>query len=164
MTSLDTPIVIDPDANSGVNEVQSIKVDGTAGTWTLEYEGQKTDALAFNISPANLAAELEELAGIPEGSVTVSGGVGNAGGTTPYLVEFTEELAGQDIELLVDADELTGGGADVTVTTTAGGKDATASLAVQRGKGAADATARVSPLTSPSPTAHRAANSATYGD
>lgn len=37
-----------------VNEVQSIAVDATGGTFTITYSGQTTAALAFDVSAANM--------------------------------------------------------------------------------------------------------------
>lgn len=162
-TVLDTPVVVDSESG-GINEVQSVKVDGTGGTFQLGIEGDLTAKLAFNVSPANLAAALEDLPAIPEGSITVTGGVGNSGGTNPYFVTFEGELSGENVDLLADADELTGGGADVTVTVVTAGKSPEEAGAVVRGTGLADRTEDVSPLTGASPSGDRASNAAKYGD
>lgn len=145
------------------SEVQSVKVDGTGGTFQLIYEGDKTAKVAFNVSAAALKTALEDLPGIPNGAITVTGGPGNSGGTTPYLVTFGGDLAEQDIDLLGDEDELTGGGADVTVTVvTAGGA---ATKAVQRGEAPlADRTAIENPLLGKSPVAYRAEHASDFGD
>lgn len=145
----------------GTNEVQSVKVDGTSGTFTLSYDGDTTDALAFDISAANLAAALEGLQDIED--VSVTGGPGNSGGTTPYVVTFLDPAA-LDAELLGDADELAGGGADVTVTEVTKGESVEDSDAVQLGTGNADGTTLTSPLENPSPAAARAADGEDYGD
>jgi hypothetical protein len=163
MTELDTRVVIDS-ATGGINEVQSVKVDGTGGTFTLELEGEKTDTIAWNASAATVEAELVELASVDSGDVSVTGGPGNSGGTTPYLVTFEGDLGGQNVELLADADELTGGGADVTVSVVTAGESPEEANAIIRGTGDADRTGEASLLSGDSPAEDRAANKADYGD
>jgi hypothetical protein len=162
-TQLDTPVVVDSESGA-INEVQSVKVDGTGGTFQLLAEGDLTAKLPFNATPAAVATALEDLPAIPEGSVTVSGGVGNSGGTNPYLVTFDGPLGGENVDLLGDADELTGGGADVTVTVVTAGKDPEEAGAVIRGTGLADRTEDVSPLTGKSPAQKRADSPGDFGD
>jgi hypothetical protein len=61
------------------------------------------DDLGFNISAAELEAELNALPSIGSvgGSVTVTGGPGNSTGSTPYMIEFGGTLAGDDVPQLV---------------------------------------------------------------
>ena len=162
-TILDTPVIIDSESG-GVNEVQQVKVDGTAGTFTLSLEGQTTDAIAFNASAPTVQTELEELANVSVGDVSVKGGPGNSGGTTPYIVTFKGNFSAQNVELLGDADELTGGGEDVTVTVLTAGQTPEEAGAIQRGSGDADRTEDVSPLTGASPAEQREANGSDFGD
>jgi len=97
------------------NEIQSITVDATSGTWTVEFDGDVSGPLAFDISAYDLQVALEGLVGIALGDVVVVGGPGDAGGTTPYFVTFTGLLAGLDVSALVVASvDLAGGGASVT--------------------------------------------------
>lgn len=89
------------------NEIQTIThedgVDG--GTFTLEFAGQITSALAWNISAANLELALEALVNIGTDNVTVTG---SAGG--PYTITFTGALAGVNVPTLVAVSSLTDGG------------------------------------------------------
>lgn len=114
------------------NEAQSVKVDATAKKFKLKYSGQTTADIKFNATAAEVREALEALSNIAVGDVGVTGGPGNSGGTTPYVVIFQGALGGADAALLefVQGSEgaLTGGGATVTITTTrAGSKGPTGS-------------------------------------
>lgn len=104
-----------------VNEKQSLKVQGTGGTFQLKFEGELTSKIAFNATAAAVQAALEALDSINVGDVTVTGGPGNEAGSTPYVVVFAGRFEGTDVPALEAPDELTGGEAKVTVTTTEGG-------------------------------------------
>jgi Tol biopolymer transport system component len=113
------------------NEMQAVMVNAAAGQFTLTFSGETTADLVYNASPAEVQAALNALPAISTGggSVTVAGGPGNAGGTSPYLVNFNGgPLAGTDVEELTGASGTTplsagsGVGADeVTVNTFAEG-------------------------------------------
>lgn len=106
------------------NEVQSLRVDATAGQFKLTF-GEKTTAdIAFNATAKAVEEALVALTSIGAGGVSVSGGPGDAGGTKPYVVNFIGKFTGTDVAALVTAAgtvPLTGGGAAATVTTTVGG-------------------------------------------
>jgi len=98
-----------------VAEVQKVTISGapTGGTFTLTYDGQTTDAIAYNATAATVQAAIEALANV--GSATVSG---DAGG--PYTVTF----GGSDnIPQMTATSSLTGGTdpAVAVTTTTSGG-------------------------------------------
>jgi len=101
------------------NEVQTITIDATGGTWNVDWAGTPT-SVAFNVTAAALQAQLEVDVGA--GNVTVTGGVGATGGLNPYIVEFVGTSAKTDVALItVDGSSLTGGaGTAVAVETTAG--------------------------------------------
>lgn len=102
-------------AQADVNEVQTLTITATGGTYTLTYDGQTTAAIAWDANAAAIDAALEALSNIGAGDVTVAG----AG---PYTITFTGALAQTDVsQLTVDATSLTGGTA--TLTTTTGGDD-----------------------------------------
>lgn len=112
-------------------ESVSIAVDATGGTWEITFQGETTAALAFNASAATVKAELEKLNDINVGDIAVSGGPGNAGGTTPYVITFlaTGQYGGLDAPAITTVVTgtpplLTGGAATAVVTTTAGGSGA----------------------------------------
>lgn len=53
-------------------EVQTITIDATGGTFTVTFDGETTGALAWNISAANLLAALEGLSSLQAGDITVT--------------------------------------------------------------------------------------------
>jgi len=108
----------------GVNEAQKVSVDATGGGFTLTFNGQTTVLLAYNEDPSQVAAALNGLSTIGGvgGSVTVSGGPGDAGGTHPYLIAFGGSLASTNVsQLTANSGSLTGGAHTATVTTTVPG-------------------------------------------
>lgn len=109
---------------NAANEVQSVTVNAAGGTFTLTYSGQTTSALAFDISAANLKAALEALSNIGAGDVAVTGGPGDDGGTTPYVVSFQGDLAYTDVaQMTSNAGSLTGGAGTAVVATVTPGDD-----------------------------------------
>jgi len=102
------------------SEVQQIVVDATSGTWNLTFGGDTTAALTFDIAAFDVQVALEGLVSVPDiapGDVVVSGGPGDSGGTTPYVVTFTGALGETNVPDIVAADiDLAGGGAGVAAT------------------------------------------------
>lgn len=110
-----------------VNEVQSVKVDATAGQFKLTFEGQQTGNIAYNATATAVREALEALSNIAASEVSVSGGPGNSGGTTPYVVTFLLSLAGTNVGAMTGANgttPLSGGGAAVTISTSTQGSQA----------------------------------------
>lgn len=100
------------------NEVQSLMVKATAGTYTLTFGGETTDSISFDADPSVVQAQLNGLSSIGGvgGTVTVTGGVGDATGSNPYLVTFGGSQAGANQPLIVDdSSSLSGGDAAVLV-------------------------------------------------
>ena len=64
------------------------------GTFKLTLNGETTDAIAYDASAADIKAALEALAGVEVGDVDVTGSDLPAGN---IAIEFTGNLAGQDI-------------------------------------------------------------------
>lgn len=111
------PISDNTVTEDGANERVQFKVDATGGTFTATYGGQTTSALAYNVSADNFEAALESLSSVPDGAVQVTGGPGNSGGTTPYVIEFVGDLANTNVGAVTgSAASLTGGGAAITIT------------------------------------------------
>lgn len=110
------------------NEVQTVTVDATGGTFTWTHGGQTTAATAFNASAATFLANIEALSNFVPGDVTVTGGPGAAGGGTPYTITFTGLYADTNVAAATtNAGSLTGGAGTATVATvTAGGAPGTA--------------------------------------
>ncbi len=109
------------------NETQAVRVDATGGTFKLGFGTDTTADIPSTATKAQVEAALDGLASIGAGGVSVSGGPGNAGGSTPYLVTFDgNSLAGADQPLLKASDgstPLSGGGASATAYTTRKGGD-----------------------------------------
>lgn len=109
-----SPVVI----TGGTSEVVSIAVNATGGTFTTTFGGQTTAAVAYNATASAYQAALEALSTIEVGHVTVTGGPGNSGATTPYVITFAQIL-GDVGAVTTNPASLTGGAmtAAVTVTT-----------------------------------------------
>jgi hypothetical protein len=107
------------------NEVQSVKVDATAGQYKLTFNGQQTADLAFDATSGTVQTALRGLSSINGANVTVTGGPGDSGGTTPYTVTFIGTLGNQNVPALTaqaGTTPLSGGGAAVTITTPTPGR------------------------------------------
>ena len=68
-----------------VDEVNAVKIRATGGSFKLTFEGQSTGPLAYNASAAEVQTALNGLSTISSGggSVSVSGGPGDATGSNP---------------------------------------------------------------------------------
>lgn len=107
-----------------VDEVQTITVDATGGTFTVSFGGQTTAALAFDVSAADLQTALQGLSSIGSGNATVSG-------TAPYTVTFAGTLAGTNVaQLTTNAASLTGNTHSATVATSTPGAPRTSPQAL----------------------------------
>jgi hypothetical protein len=121
ITSTSSPTTLAADTPR--NEVQTVAVQATGGTFTLTAVSrhcespQTTAPIPYNASAAEVQSALE--GGTPScvlgaGDVTVTGG---PGGSSPYLVTFVGERSNQPIRLMTaDRSSLTGGTARVTET------------------------------------------------
>ncbi len=128
------PIVTPPTLIT--NEVQSITVDATGGTYTITFKkdqasSQTTAPIAFNATAAQVQAALEALSDVAVGTIQVTGGPGAGGGGVPYVFTFVDnpdnplvnDLGGRHIILLsTDAVLLTGGASTAVVTRTTAGQ------------------------------------------
>lgn len=102
----------------GTNEIQTVTVNATGGTFTITYSGQTTAAIAFNAAASAVTSALEALSNIAPGDVVVTGGPGAAGGGTPYTLTFGGTLANQNVAAVTTgAGSLTGGAGTATVAT-----------------------------------------------
>lgn len=113
--------------NDAVNEVQHVTVDATSGQFKLTFSGQTTTDLGFDSTAQEVEDALVALSNIASGDVDVTGGPGDDGGTTPYVVTFTGTKAATNVAQLTAANgttPLSGGGASVVVTTQTGGAPA----------------------------------------
>ena len=107
-----------------VNEVQTITVDATDGTFTVSYGGQTTSALAYDVSAANMQTALRALSSINGANVSVSG-------TAPYTLTFSGTLAGTNVaQVTCDSTSLTGNTHTATPATTTPGSPRTSPQAI----------------------------------
>lgn len=92
----------DPDS-SVYTITHSAGTDGGTFILGVEVDGERdqTDALAWDVSTANLDAAITALDNVPANGVSVSGSAGTA-----YTVTFGGDLAGRDVRLYVITDEL----------------------------------------------------------
>jgi hypothetical protein len=105
---------------AGTNEVQTISASDTVsgGTYTIQFMGEVTSALAYNANNATILAALEALPNIAPGDVALGGG---ALPGTPVTVTFGGQYASADVPMLViNSASLTGGGSYDVAQTTAG--------------------------------------------
>src|SRR5262249_32950697 len=80
----------------GVAEIQKFALAGSAGTFTLTFNGQTTGPLPFNVQAPQVQAALNALSSIGGvgGSVTVTKVVNT------YTVTFGGSLAGQNLPIM----------------------------------------------------------------
>lgn len=115
-------------ATLGDKEVQKITVKATGGVFTITYSGKTTAKIKWNATAAEVQAALLALSNLDTGDVVVTGGPGDEGGTTPYVLTFN---LGVDVAQVTTAEgELTGGEQKAAVSTTTAGT-AAGSLKVQ---------------------------------
>lgn len=103
--------------SAGKNNIQRIALQNTptGGTFTLNYNGSVTAAIAYNASNATIQTALEGLTGIGAGNVTVTGATGL------WYAEFISARAQTQMNLLVgDGASLTGSCSVFAQTTTPG--------------------------------------------
>ena len=104
-------------SDSATDEVQTVTVTATGGTFTLTFSSQTTAAIAYDASAAAVKSALEALSNIGVGDVVVAK-VGSV-----FTVSFAGALADTNVaQMTADGASLTGAGAGIVVaTTTAGG-------------------------------------------
>ena len=124
--------VVDLQLYPGANEVQTITIDATGGTFKISFHGQTTAALNYNASADTVQTALEGLSTIGNGNVSVA----LAGGGSVYYITFKDALGGQNVDpLTTDASGLTGGGQTATVATLADGTSKDLLAAAVQGRG-----------------------------
>jgi hypothetical protein len=105
------------------NEVETITVNATGGTFTISYASETTAPIAFNATAKEVEEALEKLPVLKAGDITVTGG---PGGTNPYVLTFGGELKEKSITpVTTHRSGLTGGAqlASVVVTKPGGELD-----------------------------------------
>jgi hypothetical protein len=94
-----------PDNRPLVNEVDEVRIRATSGTFALTFKGEETPQIPFDASAAEVQSALNALPTINSGGggVTVSGGPGDASGSQPYVITFSQgPLAKTDLEIGIE--------------------------------------------------------------
>ena len=114
------------------NEVQKVTVKASEGTYKLKFKGAETGAIKFDAAAGEVQTALNALATIGGvgGSVSVTGGPGDATGANPYLVTFEGKLGGTNVEQMASNPTALNGGT-ASVTTIAQGASLRAETIVQ---------------------------------
>ncbi len=111
------------------NEAQTVTTTAASGSFTLSYGAATTANISATATAAEVQSELSALSTISAGggSVTVSGGPGNATGSTPYVVTFNGgPLAHANVEQITAANvSLAGGSPSSSVSTATQNEGAT---------------------------------------
>lgn len=105
---------------TGVNEVQTYNLGApTAGTYTLNFDGQTTSALAFNASAATITTALDALSNLAPGDAIATGGPSNS---AAVVVTFGGAYANMNVPaVVIDPAGLTGGNGSTVATITTEG-------------------------------------------
>ena len=120
------------DCVANVNEIQQVTVDATGGQWQISVQttsGPPIDPevdtqvalVGATDSAATVQAALEALSNVGAGNVVVTGGPGDAGGTTPYVIEFTAVALTSAPAVVVSDVSLVGGASTVVQLQTQAG-------------------------------------------
>lgn len=119
---VDRALVIDL-YNPFANEIETITVDATSGTFTLTFTGQTTGAIARNASAADVQTALEALSNIAPGDVIVTGGPLV---TAAVTVEFAGAYDGTNVtQMTANSGSLSGGTHTATIATNRQGSQRT---------------------------------------
>src|SRR5206468_3191669 len=82
-----------------INEIQSLVVDATQGTFSVSFNGHTSGALAYNISAAGLQNALQTLPGSP----IKAGDVAVTRNDDVYIIRFQGNLSSTDVAQVVAA-------------------------------------------------------------
>ncbi len=121
--STDTEYIVESAVTSGGTDAEfQIDLDGASGgTFTLTFDSQTTNAIAYDASYALIQLELEALDGIGNGDVLVEAG---DVGDNDIKITFQDDLAATDItttQFTFDGSSLTGTAASEAMTRTVRG-------------------------------------------
>ena len=117
---------------AGTDEVQTLTIDATGGTFKLAYDGFTTAAISWSSTNStlvsNVDAALEALPNIGTGNITTAVGTMTAGVGTLTLT-FAGELAKKAVSTITVANNSLTGTATLSVAETTPGVDVTAASA-----------------------------------
>lgn len=112
---------------AGTDEVQTLTIDATGGTFKLEFDGQTTAAISWsatnNTLRDNVDTALEALTNIGTGGVTTAVGTMTAGVGT-LTITFAGNLTKQAVNTITVANNSLTGTATLSVAETTPGVDA----------------------------------------
>lgn len=98
------------------NEIQSITVNATGGTFPITFDGQTVTLVDWNATAAAVKTKLESLSNVDVGDIVTSGG---PLATAPVLVEFKGQYTNTDVPLMTSTSSgLTGGTHTASFATT----------------------------------------------
>jgi len=104
------------DRIEGQNEIVTITIDATGGTFTISFGGQTTAGLAYDATAATVEAALEGLSTIGNGNVRVTLA------DSVYTIEFIEDLRHTNVgAVTTNPASLTGGAGTATVAVSQAG-------------------------------------------
>lgn len=107
------------DTGNASNQVVTITMTATGGTWKITFQGQTTSTLQWNAQPATVQAALQALSTIGSGNVTVTGTAGSS-----YVLTFVSGLGTETLpNVSLTTSSLTGGTAAAVVTTAGSGNN-----------------------------------------
>lgn len=95
------------------NELVSIDVDATGGTFTATFGGQTTGNIAYNATPATVKTAIELLSTVDADDWLISGGPGQNNGGKPYY--FASASLADTGAWTTNAASLTGGASTAAV-------------------------------------------------
>ena len=101
-------------AGTGTDEVQRVDFSAVpdAGDWEIDFDGQTTNTLAFNITNGQLQTELENLSNVGAGNVAVTGDFTNG-----FVITFQSSLGeANQPQITIPTNNLTSGGPAVSAT------------------------------------------------
>lgn len=93
---------------TGVDAVWTLTVDATGGNFIIG-DGTETHTAAYNITAGDLQTELRTWASMGTNGVTVTGGPGDDGGTTPYVITLDTHISDVDLDVVLTAVDDSGG-------------------------------------------------------
>lgn len=114
-------VVVDvTETTPAVNEVQTLSVDATGGTYTLTFGANTTSALAYNADAATVESALRGLPSVGGNNVNV------APSGPDKSITFVGTLAAQNVaQITADSSQLTGNSHTASVVTTTQGNPGT---------------------------------------
>ncbi len=101
--------------SDAVNEVQTVTLEATSGTFTLAFGDETTAALDFDAATGDVQTALEDLGNLESGDIAVTGSVGN------YTLTFAGQYTDTNVSEVVADGSLLGEGDTIDVHTTING-------------------------------------------